>query len=99
MTTADPNLGPLADNGGPTQTMALVAPSPALNTGSNAVCAAAIGAPNYGAGGLDQRGVQRPQGPACDLGAFELPADSTPRPPWSPSPARTLPPARRTPTC
>lgn len=33
----DPLLGPLADNGGPTQTMALLAGSPAINAGSNAL--------------------------------------------------------------
>lgn len=55
----DPQLAPLADNGGPTRTMAIGLSSPALNAGSN--CPA-----------TDQRGVSRPQAGGCDLGAFEL---------------------------
>ncbi|MGQ0621975.1 MAG: choice-of-anchor D domain-containing protein [Panacagrimonas sp.] len=55
------NLAPaLADNGGPTQTLA-------LQTGSVAVDAAPNCASQFG----DQRGVIRPQGAACDSGAFE----------------------------
>lgn len=57
---SDPALGPLGDYGGPTQTMPLGAGSPALNAGNNATCAAS-----------DQRGVPRPQGLVCDIGAFE----------------------------
>jgi hypothetical protein len=56
---ANPLLAPLADNGGPTQTMALLAVSPALDAGNN--CPP-----------TDQRGLPRPQGPGCDIGAFEL---------------------------
>lgn len=52
-------IGPLANNGGPTLTHALV-------TGSPAVDAAPTGP------ATDQRGVARPQGPAFDIGAFEL---------------------------
>jgi hypothetical protein len=59
---ADPLLGPLANNGGPTLTRALLAGSPAIDTGD---CAG-------GAVTHDQRGVPRPQGKACDIGAFEL---------------------------
>ena len=40
--------------------MALLAGSPAINAGNDTTCAAAVGAPNYGAGGLDWRGVSRP---------------------------------------
>ncbi|MDX6282618.1 MAG: hypothetical protein QOH03_3689, partial [Kribbellaceae bacterium] len=58
-----PLLGPLANNGGPTDTHALQAGSPALNAGNNATCLP-----------TDQRGITRPQGPACDIGAFEAPA-------------------------
>ncbi len=56
----------LADNGGPTQTHALVAGSPAIDFA--------------GACGLatDQRGVARPQGTACDAGAFELVTNQPP---------------------
>jgi predicted outer membrane repeat protein len=57
----DPLLGPLADNGGPTLTHALLEGSPAIDTGGDVVCQA-----------TDQRGVPRPQGPACDIGAFEF---------------------------
>jgi CSLREA domain-containing protein len=57
---ADPKLGPLADNDGPTQTMALLPGSPAINTGEDANCAAS-----------DQRGIIRPQGIHCDIGAYE----------------------------
>jgi CSLREA domain-containing protein len=56
---ADPKLGPLADNGGPTPTHALLAGSAALNTGS-------------GCAKTDQRGVPRTAGGACDIGAYEL---------------------------
>jgi CSLREA domain-containing protein len=59
----DPLLMALADNGGPTETQALSAGSPALD----AVPASGAGCP-----ATDQRGVSRPQGPACDIGAFEL---------------------------
>jgi len=71
--TGDPNLGSLTDNGGPTQTMTLLPGSPAIDAGDDTMCAAAVGSPNYGAGGLDQRGTTRPQGSACDIGAYEVP--------------------------
>ncbi|MBK8618542.1 MAG: hypothetical protein IPN96_15815 [Anaerolineales bacterium] len=59
--TTDPKLGLLADNGGLTQTMALGAGSSAIDTGGqNSTCAAS-----------DQRGVTRPQGAGCDIGAYE----------------------------
>jgi predicted outer membrane repeat protein len=58
--TGDPVLGPLADNGGPTETMALLAGSPAIDAGYDASCES-----------TDQRGVIRPQGPHCDIGAYE----------------------------
>ncbi len=53
-------LGPLADNGGPTWTHALLPGSLALDAADDLVCPA-----------MDQRGVVRPQGPHCDIGAFE----------------------------
>jgi hypothetical protein len=56
----DPKLGPLANNGGPTPTMALLTGSPAIGTGTSAF------APD-----TDQRGDPRPQG-AIDIGAFEI---------------------------
>jgi beta-glucanase (GH16 family) len=54
-------IGPLADNGGPTATQALLPGSPAIDAVDNALCPE-----------TDQRGVARPQGAACDAGAFEL---------------------------
>jgi CSLREA domain-containing protein len=55
----DPLLGPLADNGGPTKTHALLEGSPAIDKGNS-----------FGAT-TDQRGVARPQGTASDIGSFE----------------------------
>lgn len=66
LAVADPVLDVLADNGGPVFTMALLDGSPALNTGDATVCANATLVDNE-----DQRGVIRPQGPACDVGAYE----------------------------
>ena len=56
----DPLLGPLADNGGPTFTCALLPGSPAIDGG--------VIVPGVT---TDQRGVPRPQGAAPDIGAFE----------------------------
>ncbi len=53
----------LQDNGGNTDTLALEATSPAVD-------AIPAGAP--GCGGTDQRGIARPQGTGCDIGAYEL---------------------------
>jgi hypothetical protein len=58
---ADPGLAALADNGGPTATMAIGVASPAFDAASS--CPPPL---------TDQRGVSRPQWTACDLGAFEL---------------------------
>jgi fibronectin-binding autotransporter adhesin len=65
----DSRLAPLGDYGGPTKTMALLDISPAIDAGNAAVCPA-----------TDQRGVPRPAGSACDIGAVEgaIPT-STPR--------------------
>jgi hypothetical protein len=57
----NPLLGPLADNGGPTKTQALLPGSPAIDAAS----------PDCPPPFTDQRGVARPQGPRCDIGAFE----------------------------
>ncbi len=56
--SADPLLGLLANNGGPAPTHALLSGSPAIDAGS-------------GCGPMDERGVLRPQGKACDVGSFE----------------------------
>ena len=66
----DPLLGPLDDNGGPTQTMAPALGSAAIDAGDDTVCAAPVAA--GGAGGNDERGVVRPQGRHCDIGAVEV---------------------------
>jgi hypothetical protein len=59
----DPKLGPLQNNGGFTKTRALLPGSAAIDKGGvNAACA-----------DTDQRGVTRPQGAACDMGAYEAP--------------------------
>lgn len=57
----DPLLGPLMDNGGPTQTFAPLAGSPLVNAGDNGACPL-----------FDQRAVVRPQVLTCDIGAVEL---------------------------
>jgi hypothetical protein len=56
-----PALRPLAENGGPVETMALEPGSPAIDAGGAAGCPA-----------TDARGVLRPAGAACDVGAFEV---------------------------
>jgi uncharacterized repeat protein (TIGR01451 family) len=61
LNNTNPKIGPLANNGGPTLTHALLPGSPAIDAASS------VGAP-----ATDQRGVARPQGPGFDIGAFEL---------------------------
>jgi chitodextrinase len=63
-----PQLDALASNGGSTQTMALPAGSPAVD----AIPTSTPGC----AGTTDQRGIARPQGNGCDIGAYELVATS-----------------------
>jgi hypothetical protein len=66
--TSDPMLGSLSDNGGYTYTMALPLSSPALDQGHADYCSS-----------TDQRGITRPQGSACDIGAYEYEyPDTTP---------------------
>ena len=83
--SVDPLLQVLADNGGPTQTMALGPHSPALD----AVPAASAGCPT-----TDQRGVSRPQGTDCDVGAFEtaVPVHTATAPPAGGTPPTSGPP-------
>ncbi len=69
----DPQLGPLANNGGSSHTHAIAYGSPALDAANNGTCAA-----------TDQRGIVRPQdgngdsSSLCDIGAFELEAFTGP---------------------
>jgi len=56
----DPKVAPLANNGGPTLTMALLPGSPAIDAGNTSLTP-----------GTDQRGFPRPAGLAADIGAFE----------------------------
>ena len=61
----NPLLQNLNDNGGPTFTMLLGLGSPAIDAANDATCAAAP------INNLDQRGVTRPRGAHCDIGAVE----------------------------
>ncbi len=62
----DALLGPLADNGGPTLTHLPQTGSPVIDNGLNGGCPAE-----------DQRGVSRPRGSACDIGAVEVSGGAT----------------------
>ena len=94
--STNPQLGPLADNGGPTLgapgatsqtlTMALLSGSPAVDRVPASLCPPPS---------TDQRGVPRPQGAACDSGAFE---SSLTAPPTSTPAASPTPSASSTPT-
>jgi len=74
-TVADPLLGPLRNNGGPTQTHALLAGSPAIDGGDPSGCRDWFDAllPT------DQRGFPRPVDGVsrCDIGAYEVFTGST----------------------
>ena len=74
LTNTEPRLAALANNGGPAPTQALPAGSPAIDAGS---CTDVSGATVA----TDERGVSRPQGAGCDIGAFEYVASSSPPPP------------------
>jgi CSLREA domain-containing protein len=63
----DPLLGPLASNGGPTQTHVPLAGSPAIDAVPLADCKDASGATLA----TDQRGGARPAGASCDIGSVE----------------------------
>lgn len=72
----DPNG--LQDNGGPTLTIALLPTSPAVDAipvSPTNYCTAIDGTTPLA---TDQRGIARPQGARCDIGAFEGQSDSTP---------------------
>ena len=59
----DPQLGPLADNGGPTRTMLPLGTSPAAGAVPAASCTVVT---------VDQRGVARPGGIDCEAGSVEI---------------------------
>ncbi|HEY2395627.1 MAG TPA: trypsin-like serine protease [Rudaea sp.] len=63
---SNPLLGPLQNNGGATPTFLPGIGSPAIDSGVDFVCTAGP------ANGRDQRGVVRPQGAHCDIGAVEV---------------------------
>ncbi len=81
----DPALGALADNGGPTRTRLPQPGSPLIDAIATASCQA------DGAAGIttDQRGITRPQGSGCDIGAVEVevPGPTPPEPTPGPIPA------------
>src|SRR6185295_1091640 len=60
LNNTDPLLGPLLNYGGKTPTLSLLAGSPAIDAADSAFCTA-----------TDQRGVPRPAGAGCDIGAYE----------------------------
>jgi predicted outer membrane repeat protein len=64
-TLQDYELSEPADNGGPTHTMALLPGSTLIDAGDDTMCA------DSPVNNLDQRGVTRPQGSHCDIGAYE----------------------------
>ena len=76
--SADLKLSPLADHGGPTRTHALLSGSTAINVIDPRDCTTIEHSPLT----TDQRGVARPQGSACDVGAFEAEASAQSGPPW-----------------
>jgi hypothetical protein len=67
VTTTNPLLGALANNGGPTKTMAPLAGSPAIDAGPNPVA-------TFTGNQFDQRGPGFPRvvGGLVDIGAFEI---------------------------
>lgn len=72
----DPDLGPLADNGGATQTHALLEGSPAID-------AIPEGGNGYNsAPAADQRQMARPEGGGVDIGAFEYTLIGAPALSW-----------------
>lgn len=69
VSNTDPKIFAIADNGGPTWTMAIAADSPARDNGDTAICTAA----NGGVMNVDQRIFLRIKVPSdiCDIGAYE----------------------------
>jgi hypothetical protein len=91
LTGMSAKLGALQDNGGPTPTHAPLAGSPLIDAGNPAV----PGSGSPACEPADQRGVTRPQGVRCDIGAVEVggvPPTSTTVTTTSTSTSTTLPP-------
>lgn len=84
----NPQVAPLASNGGPTQTHALLAGSAAINAGG----------PGCPPPATDQRGVTRPQGAACEIGSFECQTGECAGIGATPTPTPTGAPPTATPT-
>ena len=82
----DPQLQPLADNGGPTRTHALNIGSPAVDEDTAVTSATFFDCP-----AVDQRGNPRPQGDDCDVGAYERTQGSVMAPEGSSVPMSALP--------
>jgi predicted outer membrane repeat protein len=84
--STDPGVGALADNGGPTRTMALLTTSAALDAGPVPVA-------TFPGNQFDQRGVGFPrvQGTKADIGAIE--GTGAPVPPTPPTPPEPVTPA------
>jgi Right handed beta helix region len=84
----DPLLGPLAANGGATRTLLPQPGSPLIDAIATVSCQ------GNGAAGItaDQRGVARPQGLGCDIGAVEVEVSIPPAPPpRPPAPVAAVP--------
>jgi hypothetical protein len=60
LTNTNPLLGTLGNYGGPVLTLPLLPGSPAIDAGDDTACPP-----------TDARGTHRPQGPHCDMGAYE----------------------------
>jgi hypothetical protein len=92
LSSADPQLGPLQNNGGPTETQALPSTSPAIGRVPISACPTSV----------DQRGLPRPDAgeQVCDVGAYEyqltLAPGSGQPPSLSPSVVITTPQDRAT---
>jgi CSLREA domain-containing protein len=91
VTIADPVLGDLADNGGPTKTRAVLQGSPTIDAGNPGGCTDNLGAILT----TDQRGAPRPidgngdNSAICDIGAFEF-GSTAPTPTPTPTPTHSL---------
>ncbi len=70
---ANPLLGPLTNNGGPTPTHLPLTGSPAIDAVPLTDCTEVSGAAVV----RDQRGVVRPQGAGCDIGSVDVAGDTT----------------------